>query len=64
MLKATCPSCQRRVRLPLYRHATTVVRRTCRCGAAWAVKVVPVQAPRLEARGMRVHTATFSPVAR
>lgn len=58
---AKCPACGRRVALPRYRHAATVVRRSCRCGRRWAVKVVPVP---VRVPGMEVHVAEFAEVSR
>jgi len=61
-LRAKCPRCGRPVRLPFFRVAETVVRRTCKCGSCWAIHVAPKGfSERIQGY---VHTATFQAVAR
>lgn len=53
-----CPDCKRRVRpVPLMRHATLAVTRTCRgCQTRWTVIVRPLAVSR---RGIAIHQADW-----
>lgn len=43
-LKLRCPKCSRALRdAPLMQSATLVVKRTCKCGARWSLKISPAR---------------------
>jgi hypothetical protein len=53
-IKMFCPSCGARLRsTTLFHVATDVVRRTCKCGRRWQVKVSPLRTP---LPGVHLHT--------
>ena len=42
-LTFACPCCERKLcGVPSMQHATMIVKRTCRCGARWQIKVTPL----------------------
>lgn len=53
-----CPSCQRALRsTPLMLSSTEIVKRTCRCGEHWQVKIRPMPSP---GQGMFVHECEWT----
>jgi len=58
-VKFKCPCCETVLRgVDMMEHATLIVKRTCKCGKRWQVKVTPLRSK----DGVHIHAADFTPI--